>query len=59
LLNMALVMGSMQVTNRLDLEDTKTKQIILGAYVTAQAIVIGVAFLIDSRIKAKKDTTVL
>ncbi|KAF9275681.1 hypothetical protein BGZ68_010589 [Mortierella alpina] len=52
---MALVMGSMQITNRLDLEDTKTKQLILGAY----AIVLGVSYLIQRRIQAKKDTTVL
>ncbi|KAG9322540.1 hypothetical protein KVV02_003052 [Mortierella alpina] len=59
IMNMALVMGSMQITNRLDLEDTKTKQLILGAYVTAQAIVLGVSYLIQRRIQAKKDTTVL
>ncbi|KAK3845848.1 MAG: putative phosphate transporter [Linnemannia gamsii] len=59
IMNMAIVMGSMQITNRLDLEDTKTKQIILAAYVTAQAVVIGVSFLIQRRITAKKDTTVL
>ncbi|KAF9106689.1 hypothetical protein BGX27_009054 [Mortierella sp. AM989] len=57
--NMALVMGSMQITNRLDLEDTKTKQIILGAYVTAQVIVLGTSFLIKKRIESKKDTTSL
>ncbi|KAF9916617.1 hypothetical protein BX616_003330 [Lobosporangium transversale] len=58
-MNMALVMGSMQITNRLDLEDTKTKQLILGAYVTAQALVLGISYLIKRRILAKKDTTVL
>ncbi|KAG0056589.1 hypothetical protein BGZ83_004371 [Gryganskiella cystojenkinii] len=58
-MNMALVMGSMQITNRLDLEDTKTKQLILGAYVTAQAIVLGVSYLIQRRIQSKNDTTVL
>ncbi|KAG0244622.1 hypothetical protein BGW41_006861 [Actinomortierella wolfii] len=56
---MALVMGTMQITNRLDLEDTKTKQLILAAYVAAQAIVLGIAFVIDAKIKSKKDTTVL
>ncbi|KAF9192796.1 hypothetical protein BGZ51_004781 [Haplosporangium sp. Z 767] len=59
IMNMALVMGSMQITNRLDLEDTKTKQLILGAYVTAQAIVLGISYIIQSRIQAKKDTAVL
>ncbi|GJJ75745.1 hypothetical protein EMPS_08103 [Entomortierella parvispora] len=59
IMNMALVMGSMQVTNRLDLEDTKTKQMILGAYVTAQAIVLGISFLIKKKIQSKNDTTVL
>ncbi|KAG0207912.1 hypothetical protein BGX28_000996 [Mortierella sp. GBA30] len=59
IMNMALVMGSMQITNRLDLEDTKTKQLILGTYVAAQAIVLGVSYLIQRRILAKKDTTVL
>ena len=58
-MNMAIVMGSMQVTNRLDLEDTKTKQMILGAYITAQAVVLGVSYLIQRRIQSKKDTTVL
>ncbi|KAG0360663.1 hypothetical protein BGZ54_009448 [Gamsiella multidivaricata] len=56
---MALVMGSMQITNRLDLEDTKTKQLILGAYVTAQVIVLGISFIIKKRVMAKKDTAVL
>ncbi|KAF9145640.1 hypothetical protein BGX30_007764 [Mortierella sp. GBA39] len=59
IMNMAIVMGSMQITNRLDLEDTKTKQIILGAYITAQAFVVGISYLIQRRIQAKKDTTVL
>ncbi|KAF9433959.1 hypothetical protein BGZ76_008752 [Entomortierella beljakovae] len=59
LINMAIVMGSMQITNRLDLEDKKTKELILGSYVAAQAIVLGVHFLIKRRITAKKDTTVL
>ncbi|KAG0256202.1 hypothetical protein BG011_004696 [Mortierella polycephala] len=59
IMNMALVMGSMQITNRLDLEDTKTKQLILGAYVTAQTIVLGISYIIQRRIQAKKDTTVL
>ncbi|KAG0265374.1 hypothetical protein DFQ27_000661 [Actinomortierella ambigua] len=58
-MNMALVMGTMQITNRLDLEDTKTKQLILAAYVTAQVLVLGIAFFIDAKIKSKKDTTVL
>src|SRR5690554_7354553 len=58
-MNMALVMGSMQITNRLDLEDTKTKQLILGAYVTAQVIVLSISYIIQRRIQAKKDTTVL
>ncbi|KAF8970492.1 hypothetical protein BGZ46_010498 [Entomortierella lignicola] len=58
-MNMALVMGSMQITNRLDLEDTKTKQLILGAYVAAQALVLGVSYVIKRRIISKKDTTVL
>ncbi|KAF9199236.1 hypothetical protein BGZ49_010675, partial [Haplosporangium sp. Z 27] len=59
IMNMALVMGSMQITNRLDLEDTKTKQLILGAYVAAQALVLGVSYVIKRRIISKKDTTVL
>ncbi|KAF8950161.1 hypothetical protein BGZ52_003472 [Haplosporangium bisporale] len=56
---MALVMGSMQITNRLDLEDTKTKQIILGCYVTAQLLVLAISYIIQRRILSKKDTTVL
>ncbi|KAF8928195.1 hypothetical protein BGZ58_009818 [Dissophora ornata] len=56
---MALVMGSMQITNRLDLEDTKTKQIILGTYIAAQTVVLGISYIIQRRIQAKKDTTVL
>ncbi|KAF9358433.1 hypothetical protein BGX26_001778 [Mortierella sp. AD094] len=59
IMNMAIVMGSMQITNRLDLEDTKTKQLILGAYVASQAVVLGVSFLIKRRIESKKDTAVL
>ncbi|KAI1321727.1 hypothetical protein EDD11_000003 [Mortierella claussenii] len=56
---MALVMGSMQITNRLDLEDTNTKQLILGAYVASQLVVLGISFIIQRKIQAKKDTTVL
>ncbi|KAG0002875.1 hypothetical protein BGZ65_002246, partial [Modicella reniformis] len=59
LMNMALVMGSMQITNRLDLEDLKTKQIIIGVYLAAQVIVLGISFIIQYRIRSKKDTTVL
>ncbi|KAF9362311.1 hypothetical protein BGX34_006427 [Mortierella sp. NVP85] len=59
IMNMALVMGAMQITNRLDLEDPHTKQMIVGIYVAAQAIVIGISFFIQSRIQAKKDTTEL
>ncbi|KFH72397.1 hypothetical protein MVEG_02688 [Podila verticillata NRRL 6337] len=59
IMNMALVMGSMQITNRLDLEDTKTKQIILGCYVTAQLLVLAISYIIQRRILSKKDTTVL
>ncbi|KAF9994896.1 hypothetical protein BGZ79_000321 [Entomortierella chlamydospora] len=56
---MAIVMGSMQITNRLDLEDAKTKQLILGVYVASQAVVLLVSLIIKRRIEAKKDTTVL
>ncbi|KAF9189387.1 hypothetical protein BGZ50_000830 [Haplosporangium sp. Z 11] len=59
IMNMALVMGSMQITNRLDLEDTKTKQLILGAYISAQVIVLSISYIIKRRILSKKDTTVL
>ncbi|KAG0344080.1 hypothetical protein BG004_004758 [Podila humilis] len=58
-MNMALVMGSMQITNRLDLEDTKTKQIILGCYITAQLVVLAISYIIQRKIVSKKDTTVL
>ncbi|KAF9173203.1 hypothetical protein BGX20_003818 [Mortierella sp. AD010] len=58
-MNMAIVMGSMQITNRLDLEDAKTKQLILGVYVASQAVVLLVSLIIKRRIEAKKDTTVL
>ncbi|KAG0219336.1 hypothetical protein BGX31_011345 [Mortierella sp. GBA43] len=56
---MALVMGSMQITNRLDLEDTKTKQLIVGLYVAAQAIVLSISYIVQRRIQAKKDTAEL
>ncbi|KAF8928209.1 hypothetical protein BGZ58_009817 [Dissophora ornata] len=59
IMNMAIVMGSMQITNRLDLEDTKTQQLILGVYVVAQSIVLGISYIIQRRIQSKKDTTVL
>ncbi|KAG0315041.1 hypothetical protein BGZ99_007703 [Dissophora globulifera] len=59
IMNMVLVMGSMQITNRLDLEDTKTKQIILGTYVTAQLIVLAISYIIQRKIQSKKDKTVL
>ncbi|KAG0002634.1 hypothetical protein BGZ80_005938, partial [Entomortierella chlamydospora] len=59
IMNMAIVMGSMQITNRLDLEDAKTKQLILGVYVASQAVVLLVSLIIKRRIEAKKDTTVL
>ncbi|KAF9407448.1 hypothetical protein BGZ94_002685 [Podila epigama] len=59
IMNMALVMGSMQITNRLDLEDTKTKQLILGCYVAAQLIVLAISYIIERQITKKKDTTVL
>ncbi|KAG0305056.1 hypothetical protein BGZ98_004648 [Dissophora globulifera] len=59
IMNMAIVMGSMQITNRLDMEDAKTKQTILGVYIAAQVIVIGASYIIRRRIQAKKDTSVL
>ncbi|KAF9112410.1 hypothetical protein BGX27_003415 [Mortierella sp. AM989] len=54
---MAVMFGSMQLTNRLDLEDTKTKRLIFGIYMTSQVIVLGISLLIHRRIRAKKDTT--
>ncbi|KAG0318050.1 hypothetical protein BGZ99_005902 [Dissophora globulifera] len=59
IMNMAIVMGSMQITNRLDMEDAKTKQTILGVYIAAQVFVIGASYIIRRRIQAKKDTSVL
>ncbi|KAF9895712.1 hypothetical protein BX616_008999, partial [Lobosporangium transversale] len=59
ILNMALVMGSMQITNRLDLEDMSTKQLILGSYVASQLIILSISYMIQRRILSKKDTTVL
>ncbi|KAF9431842.1 hypothetical protein BGZ76_011632 [Entomortierella beljakovae] len=56
---MAIVMGSMQVTNRLDIEDTRTKQIILGTFITSQLLVLGVHHIIQRRINSKNDTTPL
>ncbi|KAF9352451.1 hypothetical protein BGX26_009737 [Mortierella sp. AD094] len=55
---MVVVLGSMQITNRLDVEDTRTKQLILAAYIASQAVVLGISFIIHRRIQAKKDSTV-
>ncbi|KAK3817759.1 MAG: inorganic phosphate transporter Pho88 [Benniella sp.] len=58
LINFGLVIGTIQITKRLNLQNTRTKRTILAIYMAAQSIIVAVSYIIQRRVEAKKDTTV-
>ncbi|KAG0331028.1 hypothetical protein BG004_001861 [Podila humilis] len=55
----AIMLGSMQITKRLNLQDQTTKNRILGGYVAAQTLILAIQYLIRHRILKRKDNTLL
>lgn len=53
------MIGTIQITKRLNLQNTRTKRTILAIYIATQSIVVAVSYIIQRRVEAKKDTTVL
>ncbi|KAG0018486.1 hypothetical protein BGZ81_010204 [Podila clonocystis] len=53
------MLGSMQLTKRLDLQNTRTQKRVLLGFLTAQAIVLAIHHLIRRRILRRKDMTLI
>ncbi|KAF9279574.1 hypothetical protein BGZ74_002812 [Mortierella antarctica] len=59
IVSIAIMLGSMQLTKRLDLQNTRTQKRVLLGFLTAQAIVLAIHRLVRRRILRRKDMTLL
>ncbi|KAG0070296.1 hypothetical protein BGZ93_003091 [Podila epicladia] len=59
IVSIAILLGSMQLTKRLDLQNTRTQKRVLFGFLTAQAIVLAIHHLVRRRILQRKDMTLL
>jgi len=57
--NLAVSLGAMQLARKIDFENPDTLLYVRIAYVTVQALVLGLYFYTSQKIKAKNDMTVL